>query len=39
MRSKANLGAGSGTRTRDIHVGNVMLYQLSYTRLAGTPNH
>jgi hypothetical protein len=26
-------GAGNGTRTRDIHVGNVMLYQLSYSRI------
>jgi hypothetical protein len=24
--------AGNGTRTRDNHVGNVMLYQLSYSR-------
>ena len=24
--------AGDGTRTRDNHVGNVVLYQLSYTR-------
>ena len=24
--------AGDGTRTHDNHVGNVMLYQLSYTR-------
>ena len=26
-------GAGDGIRTRDIHVGNVMLYQLSYSRI------
>ena len=26
-------GAGNETRTRDIHVGNVVLYQLSYSRL------
>ncbi len=26
-------GAGNGTRTRDNHVGNVRLYQLSYSRL------
>ena len=26
-------GAGDETRTRDIHVGNVMLYQLSYSRM------
>jgi hypothetical protein len=25
-------GAGEGSRTLDIHVGNVMLYQLSYAR-------
>ncbi len=25
--------AGDGTRTRDNHVGNVMLYQLSYSRI------
>lgn len=25
-------GAGNGTRTRDIHLGKVTLYQLSYTR-------
>ena len=24
--------AGDGTRTHDLHVGNVSLYQLSYTR-------
>lgn len=29
--------AGDGTRTRDIHVGNVVLYQLSYTRTTGLP--
>ena len=26
------IGAGNGTRTRDNHVGNVELYQLSYSR-------
>jgi hypothetical protein len=26
-------GAGNGTRTRDSHVGNVKLYQLSYSRV------
>ena len=25
-------GAGDGVRTHDNHVGNVVLYQLSYTR-------
>jgi hypothetical protein len=29
----AKIGAANETRTRDIHVGNVMLYQLSYSRL------
>ena len=28
----ASNGAGNGTRTRDNHVGNVRLYQLSYSR-------
>ncbi len=27
------IGAANETRTRDIHVGNVMLYQLSYSRI------
>jgi hypothetical protein len=27
-----SFGAGNGTRTRDNHVGNVGLYQLSYSR-------
>ncbi len=27
------IGAGEQVRTVDIHVGNVMLYQLSYTRI------
>ena len=30
--SGCTFGAGNETRTRDIHVGNVMLYQLSYSR-------
>ena len=28
--------AGDGVRTHDNDVGNVVLYQLSYTRLSGT---
>jgi hypothetical protein len=28
-----NYGAGGGTRTRDLNLGKVALYQLSYTRL------
>ena len=27
-------GAGNGTRTRDIHLGKVVLYQLSYSRIS-----
>lgn len=27
-----NNGAGGGTRTRDLNLGKVALYQLSYTR-------
>ena len=27
------IGVGSGIRTRDSHVGNVILYQLSYTHM------
>ncbi len=27
------IGAGDGFRTHDNHVGNVVLYQLSYTRV------
>ncbi len=29
------LGAGNGTRTRDIQLGKLALYQLSYARLRG----
>ena len=35
---KAKNGARDGTRTRDNHVGNVELYQLSYSRSKITPN-
>ena len=28
-------GAGEETRTLDVHLGKVVLYQLSYTRRAG----
>ena len=31
--------AGDGTRTRDNHVGNVALYQLSYSRIAEAFTH
>ena len=30
---RKQIGAANETRTRDIHVGNVMLYQLSYSRI------
>ena len=30
------LGAGDGIRTRDINLGKVALYQLSYSRLGAT---
>ncbi len=33
FRPKNEKRAGDRTRTGDIHVGNVMLYQLSYTRV------
>ena len=33
--TSAIVGAGDRVRTDDIHVGNVMLYQLSYTRRFG----
>ena len=29
---KKKNGAGNGTRTRDLHLGKVALYQLSYSR-------
>ena len=34
-RQAFEFGAGNEIRTRDIHVGNVMLYQLSYSRIGG----
>jgi hypothetical protein len=30
--SEAKAGAGDEARTRDVHLGKVVLYQLSYTR-------
>ncbi len=32
-RSLAVFGAGDEARTRDVHLGKVVLYQLSYTRI------
>ena len=37
-RIGAGSGAGDESRTRDLNVGNVALYQLSYSRVA-TPNY
>ncbi len=31
--SEKDYGAGGGTRTRDLNLGKVALYQLSYTRV------
>jgi hypothetical protein len=36
MDSNEGIGAGDGIRTRDINLGKVALYQLSYSRLDGT---
>ena len=33
-----SMGAGEGTRTLDINLGKVALYQLSYTRAEGKRN-
>ncbi len=33
MKRKSRNGAGDGIRTRDINLGKVALYQLSYSRL------
>ena len=30
--ARRKIGAGDETRTRDVHLGKVVLYQLSYTR-------
>ena len=35
MFRRANFGAGDGIRTRDIDLGKVALYQLSYSRSIG----
>jgi hypothetical protein len=32
-----NLGAGDESRTRDLNLGKVALYQLSYSRILVTP--
>ena len=33
LTTQIKLGAANRVRTGDIHVGNVMLYQLSYSRI------
>jgi hypothetical protein len=38
MLAKAIKKAGNGARTRDIHLGKVMLCQLSYSRLCRRPS-
>ena len=34
LRCWRGIGAGNETRTRDFHLGKVVLYQLSYSRFA-----
>jgi hypothetical protein len=34
---RGKFGAGNEVRTRDLDLGKVALYQLSYTRLNGVP--
>jgi hypothetical protein len=36
---QAKVGAGDEARTRDVHLGKVVLYQLSYTRSFGRDNN
>ncbi len=33
------VGARNGIRTRDLNLGKVALYQLSYSRICGVPLH
>ena len=35
VSSRRGVGAGDGIRTRDIQLGRLALYQLSYSRAAG----
>jgi hypothetical protein len=37
VRREWMIGAGDGIRTRDIDLGKVALYQLSYSRPTGKP--
>ena len=34
FKQEGEIGAGNETRTRDFHLGKVVLYQLSYSRFA-----
>ena len=36
--ARKRIGAGNETRTRDFHLGKVVLYQLSYSRLDDQSN-
>ena len=36
---RMRFGAGNGTRTRDIQLGKLTLYQLSYARLRGADSN
>ena len=38
LRCWRGIGAGNETRTRDFHLGKVVLYQLSYSRLDDQSN-
>ena len=35
FKQEGEIGAGNETRTRDFHLGKVVLYQLSYSRVSG----
>ncbi len=37
MSRDKSIGAGNEARTRDLNLGKVALYQLSYSRHAGCP--
>ena len=38
LKFKGNIGAGNEARTRDLNLGKVALYQLSYSRPKQTRN-
>ena len=39
QKRRRGIGAGDGIRTRDINLGKVALYQLSYSRVSGGRIH